>query len=212
MRWPGGLEILRMNSEPIFRWLFIAIFVAMFSISVAFRRKARQSGEVIPRAREGAGRLLLRFVFAAPLYLGILAYMLNPAWMAWSSLAVPAWVRWLGAALGLAMVPMVYWVMRSLGTNVSETVLTKPHHRLVSHGPYRWVRHPLYTVATTAFFSLGLLAANAFLLAVAVLALAAIALLVIPAEEKELLRKFGDDYRRYMQQTGRLWPRLGRLG
>jgi protein-S-isoprenylcysteine O-methyltransferase Ste14 len=101
---------------------------------------------------------------------------------------------------------MVYWVMRSLGTNVSETVLTKPHHRLVSHGPYRWVRHSLYAVATTAFFSLGLLAANAFLLAVAVLALAGIALLVIPAEEKELLLKFGDDYRRYMQRTGRLWP------
>jgi hypothetical protein len=95
------------NAEPIFRWLFIAIFVAMSSISVAFRRKARQSGEVIPRAREGAGRLLLRFVFAAPLYLGILAYMLNPAWMAWSSVPVPAWVRWLGAALGLAMVPLV---------------------------------------------------------------------------------------------------------
>jgi protein-S-isoprenylcysteine O-methyltransferase Ste14 len=200
------------NFEQVFRWLFVGIFVAVFAISAAFRRRARQSGEVIPRAREGAGRLLLRFVFAAPLYLGILAYMLNPAWMAWSSLPVPAWVRWLGAALGLAMVPMVYWVMRSLGTNVSETVLTKAHHRLVSHGPYRWVRHPLYAVATTAFLSLGVLAANAFLLAVAVLALAAIALLVIPAEEKELLHKFGDDYRRYMARTGRLWPRIGPIG
>jgi hypothetical protein len=78
-RWPGGLEVLTLNSEQVFRWLFVGIFLAVFSISAAFRRKARQSGEVIPRAREGAGRLSLRFAFASPLYLGILAYMLNPA-------------------------------------------------------------------------------------------------------------------------------------
>jgi protein-S-isoprenylcysteine O-methyltransferase Ste14 len=107
---------------------------------------------------------------------------------------------------------MIYWIMRSLGTNVTETYLTKAHHRLVTHGPYRWVRHPLYAVATTAFLSLGLLAANAFLLAVAALALAAIALLVLPAEEKKFLRKIGDAYRRYMERTGRLWLRLGRMG
>ena len=73
-----------MEQERLFRWVFIAIFVATFSTSGYFRRKARKSGEVIPRLREGKLTLLLRLLFAAPIYLSFLAYMVTPEWMAWS--------------------------------------------------------------------------------------------------------------------------------
>jgi protein-S-isoprenylcysteine O-methyltransferase Ste14 len=197
-----------MPSENLYRWVFVVLFVAILSISGYFRRKARQSGEAIPRAREGGLAILLRLLFAAPLYLSMLAYMLNPAWMAWSALPIPPWLRWLGGAVALAMVPVVYWVLTSLGRNISETYLTKGEHVLVSHGPYRWVRHPLYSAATLAFLGLGLLAANAVMLVMALVMIVAIALLVIPREEAELTGKFGPAYVEYMGRTGRLLPRL----
>lgn len=197
-----------MPSENLYRWVFVVLFVAILSISGYFRRKARQSGEAIPRAREGGLAILLRLLFAAPLYLSILAYMLNPRWMAWSALPIPPWLRWLGGAVALAMVPVVYWVLTSLGRNISETYLTKGEHVLVSHGPYRWVRHPLYSAATLAFLGLGLLAANAVMLVMALVMIVAIALLVIPREEAELTGKFGPAYVEYMGRTGRLLPRL----
>jgi protein-S-isoprenylcysteine O-methyltransferase Ste14 len=106
------------------------------------------------------------------------------------------------------MVPVVYWVLTSLGRNISETYLTKGEHVLVSHGPYRWVRHPLYSAATLAFLGLGLLAANAVMLVMALVMIVAIALLVIPREEAELTGKFGPAYVEYMGRTGRLLPRL----
>jgi protein-S-isoprenylcysteine O-methyltransferase Ste14 len=197
-----------MAHEQVFRWFFIAIGVGALLISGYFRRKARRSGEAIPRAREGKLVLLSRLVFAAPLYLSILAYMVNPAWMAWSAMPLPAWLRWLGAAVGLAMWPLIYWVFRSIGDNISETFLTKAQHVLVAHGPYRWVRHPLYSAAALSLVALSLLAANWFMFAMACAAFLGIAGLVIPREEAELIQKFGDEYRAYMARTGRFAPRL----
>ncbi len=103
---------------------------------------------------------------------------------------------------------MLYWVVSSLGSNISETFLTKERHVLVTHGPYRWVRHPLYTVATIGFVSLSILAANWFMMSMALLAFIGISVLVIPKEEAELIQKFGDEYREYLKRTGRFAPRL----
>jgi len=180
----------------------------MLFISGYFRYRARQSGEVIPRAREGKPAVLGRLLFAAPLFLSIFAYMLNPQWMAWSSLLLPDWLRWLAAAVGLAMLPMIYWMFRSIGKNISETFLTKESHVLVTHGPYRWIRHPLYTFAMIGLISLSLLAANWFMLLLSCLAFIGIAAFVVPREEAELGRKFGEAYRVYQERTGRFIPRL----
>ena len=60
----------------------MGIFVSAFCLSAYFRRKARQSGGVIRRVQEGRLILVARVLFAAPPYLAILAYMINPNWMA----------------------------------------------------------------------------------------------------------------------------------
>ncbi len=90
-------------------------------------------------------------------------------------------------------------------------MLTKERHQLVTAGPYRWVRHPLYSVGSTAFAALSLIAANGFMGLFVLLAVAAVILVVIPREEAHLERAFGDDYRAYRRRTGALVPRI-RLG
>lgn len=154
----------------------------------------------------------MRLLIATPFYLAFIAYMVNPEWMGWSAVALPTWLRWLAAAAGLGMLPALYWVVSALGRNISETVLTKESHRLVTRGPYRWVRHPLYSVSTIIFVSLGILAANWFIIIMALLAIVGIALVVIPREEAHLIRRFGAEYREYMKRTGMLAPRVGLFG
>jgi protein-S-isoprenylcysteine O-methyltransferase Ste14 len=187
--------------------MFAIILVAAFGMSGFFRRRARQSG-AIPRRREGARTMFLRLLFALPFYLGMVAYVVNPRWMDWSALPLSATFRWVGVVVGLGTLPLLYWVLSSLGRNISETFLTKGDHQLVTHGPYRWVRHPLYTAATIAFLALGLVAANAFILVMGVVVFAAMALLVVPKEEAELMDKFGEAYDVYRQRTGALVPRV----
>lgn len=200
-----------MNEQQFFRWIFVLIFVVMFAISGYYRRKARQAG-VIRRAQEGWPMVVSRILFAAPFYLSALAYMLSPSWMAWSMMPLPNWLRGLAALVGLGMLPAVYALFRAIGANISETYLTKTDHVLVTHGPYRWVRHPLYSTATVIFVALSIVAANWFMLVMALLQTAMLALVVIPREEAQLTQKFGAAYRTYQQRTGQLVPRLSLRG
>ena len=197
-----------MNSELVFRWIFVALFVMSTAISKYHRGKARKSGEAIPRRSEGTVAMLLRVALALPLMLSFLAYMINPGWMAWSSVALPAWARWVGVGIGFVCIPLFLSLFGSIGSNISETVLTKKDHQLIMTGPYRWVRHPLYTVAGALFFSYGLIASNWWMLTFTTIGLVMIVALVIPREEAELVAKFGEEYEAYQTRVGKLVPRV----
>ena len=112
-----------------------------------YRHRARRTGDVVARRREGVGLMLAKAGGGLLLWGSLFAYLLNPGWMAWSVWPLPMWLRWLGIVLGLLTVPAAWWVFSSLGRNVTETVLTKADHALVTTGPYRWIRHPLYAMA-----------------------------------------------------------------
>ena len=196
----------------MFRWFALLVFLTSLGISAGRRWQARRAGGAIRRSEEPPGLIAGRLVVALPLFGGVVAYVANPGWMMWASLSLPTWARWTGVALGLLVVPSIYWVLTALGTNVSETVLTKPQHRLVTTGPYRWLRHPLYTVGIALFLGIALMAANWFILLWAVVALIAVRLVVVPREEAQLVARFGDDYRRYRTGTGSLVPSLLGIG
>jgi protein-S-isoprenylcysteine O-methyltransferase Ste14 len=193
----------------MFRWFALAIVSGCLGISIYHRRRARLEAGTIPRRDERPAFVAARLIVGLPLWLAILAYLVNPAWTEWASLASPEWLRWTGVGLGFLTVPMAYWVFRSLGRNVSETVLTKPSHQLVTHGPYRWIRHPLYSMGIALVFAIGLMAENWFILLIGLVALLGIRTVVVPVEEAALVDTFGDEYRDYMATTGRLLPRIG---
>jgi protein-S-isoprenylcysteine O-methyltransferase Ste14 len=194
----------------MFRWFACAILLGAVATSGYYRWRARLGSETIPRRREGGFLLAGRALVAMLLFLPVIAYVAIPWWMTWASFVLPAWIRWLGVVVGLLTIPAVSWVLRSLGHNVSETVLTKREHQLVTAGPYQWIRHPLYTTGITLFVALGLMQASWFVLFMATVAALLIQRLVIPAEERALVAKFGDRYRAYMGRTGRLLPRVSR--
>jgi protein-S-isoprenylcysteine O-methyltransferase Ste14 len=193
----------------MFRWFALVVLAAAITVSGFHRRRARLRSGTIPRSRETpllvAGRLLV----ALPLFGGSIAYTINPAWMEWSALEAPVWVRWIGAALGACVVPAVHWLLTALGSNVSETVLVKERHELVTRaGPYRWVRHPLYATGIALFVAIGLMALNWFILGMALIALVLIRTVVVPREERELITRFGSEYEQYRRRTGAMWPRV----
>ncbi len=142
--------------------------------------------------------------------LSFVVYLVSPAAMAWAQLPLPPAARWSGAALAGLALALVPWVLVSLGDNISETVLTRRGQRLVTHGPYRWVRHPLYTAGLLMVFGLGLLIANGFTLMLSAVLAAFFLLRVIPAEERALGERFGAEHQAWVRRTGRLLPRLRR--
>ena len=195
-------------NENIFRVLAAVILFTSIGISGYYRRKAdRDTGEKISRRVDGTLLMTIIKVFGLVLWLTPLVYLINPNWMAWSRIGLPDWVRWLGVVLGILCAAMVYWLFSSIGSGISPTSATRRQHTLVTSGPYRWVRHPLYTVGSTLFIALGMMADNWFIAALGVLAFIAMASRT-PKEEANLIEKFGDEYREYMKRTGRYLPKL----
>ena len=78
--------------------------------------------------------------------------------------------------------------------------------RAHTSGPYRWVRHPLYSVGSMFFASLSVLPANWFM-ALATFSILLMLLVRLPKEKQKLMERFGDEYREYMKRTGRFFPR-----
>lgn len=192
----------------MFRWLILPVLLSALTVSGYHRALARLGGETVARRREGSLFLALRAVMALALFGGLLAHVLRPDWMAWASFDAPPALRWLGLVLAGLTLPAIHWVLSSLGPNVTETVLTKERHELVTEGPYRWVRHPLYTTGLVLLLGLGLMAGSWFVLLAIVMAFAQLRFLVIPREEQALMAKFGERYQAYMVRTGRLVPRV----
>jgi protein-S-isoprenylcysteine O-methyltransferase Ste14 len=199
-----------MKRESVFRSITAALLVTAAAISVYHRHRAEQAGgEEISLQEEGLPTAVALRSSGLVLMLSVVAYLINPRWMRWSSLDLPAPLRWSGAGLGTVSLVLALWIFRTIGKNITSTVETREEHELVTDGPYRWVRHPLYTVGTSFFVSLSLLAANWFM-GLASLVVLVMLLIRLPREEEKLIERFGDEYRSYMKRTGRLLPRLER--
>ena len=194
-----------MIDETIYQILAIGLIGSALAISIYHRHQANRAGDEINTREEGGLLLNLRRVFGLLLWFSTLAYLINPGWLAWARMPLPDWSRLAGAALMAACLPLIYWVFSSLGKNVTPTVTIRREHSLVTHGPYRWVRHPLYTVGFMVFCGFALLSAN--WLTPLILLLGAVVIgQRTHIEEARLIERFGDEYRRYMQATGRYLP------
>lgn len=198
-----------MENDLLFRIILIAIVLVVLSMSGYYRRKADQSSdEKISFKEEGTAVLIVLRLSGLAFLLALLAYVFRPSLLTWSSLGIADWVRWVGVAMALALLVLSHWVLRSLGTNITPTVVTRRNHTLVQDGPYRWVRHPLYTTAALLWVALGVIAANWFFLAIAALGFPVLAVRT-RKEEANLIERFGDEYREYVKRTGRYFPRFG---
>jgi len=203
------------NGDLIFRILFLVLFVAGSAIRGYYARKIpRKERSIRERLRDAAqveGKVRAVLLRAQGFYLIVAAplYLLFSPWMFWARLSIPDWFRWLGFGLGIISLPFLTWVQHTLGKQWTVSLEIQEDHKLVTSGPYRLVRHPMYTVHILYFFTWVLVSANLLLL-INYLWTVILIFARIPKEEQMLLDQFGDEYRAYMKRTGRLLPRFHR--
>ncbi len=196
-----------MPSENPFRIALVVIIVATMAVTVYHRLQAARSGETISRKVEGyAFAISLRFAGLC-LWIATLGYLLFPASFRWASMPLPESARWVGVVAGSLCSLLMYWTLSSLGKNLTDTVVTREEASLVTHGPYRWVRHPFYATAALLMASVTVLTANWLIGATSLIVLSLLAVRT-PQEEAMLIERFGDEYRVYMAKTGRFIPRI----
>lgn len=161
-------------------------------------------GTKTTRRRESLGS---RAAHLGPLALAAILLLLR---------SVPGWLglRWLPAsgttyAVGVGLVVLglgfSVWARIALAGNWSATVTVKHDHTIVRSGPYRWLRHPIYTGLLLAF--VGCAVALGEWRGMVALAIVAAALWrKLRLEERWLTEEFGTRYSDYRRETWALIP------
>lgn len=196
-----------MNLDVTFRPYVVAGFFLVLLIALPFRLKSQATREKLDRTQEGVPMMIVLRLGGLAVWAGVIAFMIDPATMAWSSLPLPPGARWTGVALTILTAVLLTWTLRSLGPNLTDTVVTRAAHTLVTRGPYRWVRHPFYDCMALFVVSIALMMANWFVIVAGGVMFALLAIRS-RTEENKLLERFGEPYRKYRESTGRFLPKI----
>ncbi len=113
----------------------------------------------------------------------------------------------LGVVITAAGISFAIWARVYLGGNWSGAVTVKVGHELVRSGPYRWVRHPIYTGLILAMVGTGI--ERRQVRGVVAVVLAYIGFKIkSKIEERTMIATFGPAYEEYRRATGAIVPRL----
>lgn len=179
----------------VFPWLVLAAFFIDYLIPRLTTPNRQKPAE---RSDRGS-YFIISIIALVALGIGVLIRRSNIGTLSGS-------FQWIGLIVILAGLFLREWALIKLGRFFSRTVQIEQGHKVVKDGPYRWIRHPAYTgmilIDTGVIMALG-----TWLGALVTLILMTASVMYrISVEEKTLLRAFGDEYRKYMAQTWKLFP------
>ena len=170
----------------------------LFWIVAAFRTKRTEKRENL------AGALGYRIPAVVAFWLLTGARLLGPPF---ATRVIPkgALIAWLAMASSVAGLATCLWARVTLGRNWSSVVVVKQEHELIQAGPYRFVRHPIYTGMIALFLANVLLSGRLG----GVLGLVCLLIsfyLKLLREERFMLEQFPTQYRDYCRRVKRLIP------
>jgi protein-S-isoprenylcysteine O-methyltransferase Ste14 len=192
------------------------VLVGVWVVLVSFVRGAIQyrrtgSSPVRLRDRPGSPQWWARFVSTVGVVLAVAAPVAELAGVpAFAPLDRPL-VRWPGVVLVVLGIVITIGSQVTMGRAWRAYVDPDARTDLVTSGPFRYVRNPVFAGSAITVVGLALLVPNVVSLLMLVAFLAGLEIQVRLVEEPYLLRVHGDVYRAYAARTGRFVPGIGRL-
>jgi protein-S-isoprenylcysteine O-methyltransferase Ste14 len=175
--------------------------------------RQRRTGEAAIRwnDRVGSPQWWSRLISVAGVLLAVAAPLADLAGLApFEPLDRPA-IRFGGVALVVLGTAITIGSQLAMGDAWRGDVDPDARTELVTTGPFRFVRNPIFSGAITTAVGLALVVPNVVSLAMLVAFLVALEIQVRLVEEPYLLRVHGEAYRSYAARTGRFVPGVGRL-
>jgi len=185
-------------------WLHLAT-VAWVIFLVYWFVSARKLKSV--KKREPRGERLVQIALMATAYILMFNDQMSFGWLSRRFIEVSPSIGKFGLAVTVAGIGFAIWARRHLGENWSATVTLKEGHELISSGPYRHIRHPIYTGMLLAFVGTALaLGEYRALISVGIVLVAFYA--KAKKEERFLAQEFGEKFREHSRRTGMFLPKF----
>ena len=189
--------------------LFLVGLVVQCAIRHHFVQRTKSEQKTV-RQFDRIEKILLAAMFP-PILLLPLVYGFTPL-LSFADYQLPSPIRWIGAVVMVASLWLFWRSHIDLGQNWSVSLELRENHQLVSHGVYRWIRHPMYASIWLWGLAQGMMLANWFAGWSVMPVFATMYVIRMPREERLMCEEFGDDYREYARRTGRIFPRLTKNG
>lgn len=197
-----------MEIEYPFHTAVLFTFMMVVAVRMYYRGFADAASGVRESTKDEGTFRWLRILLGGPVAIGWAAYMLWPAWMQWAQFPLAPEYRWIGAGFSVASLAMLVWLHRHLSRNFTGTVQIRPGGHVVTTGPYRYVRHPMYISLLLLGVALLLLTANWFLGGGFLVVILLVIVVRTSLEEKKLLEAYGEEYRAYKARTAAFIPKF----
>lgn len=192
-------------NEVIFKISFVTLWVTYILIRVPFDKQYKQRGKSksVPSAIE----MILLALMSMGLLIIPLVWVVTPL-LNTSKMEFPVWLRIVGFVMAIASLFYFRWIHKELGANWSPTLEIRKGHELIQTGPYKTIRHPMYTQIWLWTIAQVFIVSNLVAGFSGIIAWAIHYFVRVPREEKMMIEYFGDKYLEYMKKTGRIFPKM----
>jgi protein-S-isoprenylcysteine O-methyltransferase Ste14 len=184
------------------RLVVLIVWTAYWIYSIAAAITTRMHVKIIARGETVLDRLIQNALMIIALYLIYSPYV---GYLSVHILPNCLLVQALGCTVVIMSLFFADWSRRVLACNWSSAVQSVEKQKLVQHGPYRYIRHPIYTGVIGAFFGT-LLVQGTLASLIALVCIVVKYILKINKEEQFLFTLFGPQYRLYKSKTWGILP------
>lgn len=189
----------------IFEIVFWAAIVVEMAIRAPINKQRKQ--EAMSKSQVSSQEKTLLFLLFLGMFLLPLIYSATH-WLDFANYSLPSWAGWLGVMFTFGAV-IVFWRAHvDLGLNWSPSLEIREKHELISRGIYGLIRHPMYASQWLWVIAQPLLLQNWIAGFANLIIFIPFYLLRVQAEEQMMVESFGESYRTYMKETGRVFPSI----
>lgn len=185
--------------------IYVLLAVGWYVIRIPHERRARKTP--VARSARGLREIVLLSISFAGLGLIPFIYVVTGAFK-FANYPFQPLLAWLGALVAAGSLLLFHKTHRALGRNWSVSLDLRDSHKLVTHGVYRYVRHPMYSAFWLWAIAQALLLPNFVAGFSGLLGFGTLYLLRVGQEEQLMIEGFGAEYTDYMSRTGRVIPWL----
>ena len=191
--------------EIFWKLSFLILFLIWFFIRMPYSRKSKKIGIKIKK-QINLERLLVILNFVSMMFLPLFVVFRRE--IDFATMGTPSFIRWLALSLYAFNLIFFLWCHKHLDKNWSNVLEIKKDHRLIQTGPYKKIRHPMYTHFWILIISQGFFLNSWIVLSYGILAWGVLYFLRVKKEEEMMIEEFGEEYKEYMKKTGRLFPKI----
>ncbi len=193
-------------SDTFFNYAWLVLFIIICIVRKVYEYRSGRRATLVGSPLVESALMILWGIAAG---ITPLIYLFS-SWLDFADLPVelPDVVRLIGILVFVFSIWLLHRSHVDLGTMWSTSAEPAADHELIMTGVYKRVRHPMYAAHISWGIAQALLFPNILAGPLALLLILVLLVLRVPREEKAMLRIYDGEYRRYMEATNRIVPRL----